>query len=320
MNIVYFGSGAFGLPTLEALAAEHTIAAVVTQPDRKAGRGGKLTPTPVGAWAAEHLPGIPLLKPDRVGQPDIRDQVRAFAADATDLAWVVIAFGQKLPPDLLDGRFAVNLHASLLPRWRGAAPINAAIVAGDVETGNTVITLADKMDAGLILGRSRRPIEPTQTFAELHDLLAQDGPEVVKSVLNRHAARTLEPEKQDDSLVTLAPKFGRTDAVIDFRDPADISRCRINGYSPRPGVTVSFRGEPLKLIRADSQQLDVALSPTSEPGSITDPERGLVACAPGTALRLIDVQPPGKKPMPWADFAHGRSVSADDRLEQPPAT
>jgi methionyl-tRNA formyltransferase len=312
VNIVYFGSGAFGLPTVEALAAEHAITAVVTQPDRKAGRGGKMTPTPIGAWADEHLPGVPLLKPEKVGEPEIRDRVRAFEADA----WVIIAFGQWLPPELLTDRFAINLHASLLPRWRGAAPINAAIVAGDTETGNSVITLARKMDAGLVLGQSRRPVEPTQTFAELHDLLALDGPELVGDVLARHASGTLEPVTQDESRVTLAPKFGRTDAAIDLRDPAEISRCKVNGYSPRPGVTVSFRGEALKLLRADSQGLDGA----SEPGEIVDPSRGLVACGPGTALRLIDVQPAGRKPMPWVDFARGRSVDVGDRIEPPPVT
>jgi len=310
VNIVYFGSGAFGLPTLEALAAEHTITAIVTQPDRKAGRGGKLTPTPVGAWAAEHLPGVPLLKPGRVGEPETRARVRAFPGDA----WVVIAFGQRLPAALLADRFAVNLHASLLPRWRGAAPINAAIVAGDSETGNSVITLAEKMDAGLVLGQSRRPIEPTQTFAELHDLLAQDGPDLVSGVLDRHAAGTLDPITQDEPHVTLAPKFSRDDAVIDLAGPADACRCRINGYSPRPGVTVGIRDQPLKLLRADSQQTDV----NAPPGEIIDTADGLVMCAPGSALRLLEVQPPGKKPMPWADFARGRSVELGERLTEPP--
>ena len=145
MDLVFFGSGAFGLPTLQRLAHAHRVTAIITQPDRKAGRGARLTPTPIGAWAAEHLPHVPLLKPGRVSDPESLEQVRAFPADA----WVVIAYGQKLSPALLADRFAINLHASLLPRWRGAAPINWAILQGDSQTGNSVITLADRMDAGV---------------------------------------------------------------------------------------------------------------------------------------------------------------------------
>ncbi len=316
MNIIYFGSGAFGLPTLTALAQQHTITAVVTQPDRKAGRGKSLTPTPIAAWAAEHLPDTPIYKPENVNEPQVRDQIRAHNAGDPDLAWVIIAFGQKLSPELLADRFSMNLHASILPRWRGAAPINAAIVAGDAETGNSVITLADRMDAGLILGQSRRPIEPTQTKADLEELLAADGPDLVLDVLARHESRTLEPSKQNESLVTLAPKMSKSDGRIDFRDDADICRCKVNGYSPWPSVTVCYNDQPLKILRADSQQRDGA----DPPGTIIDEKSGLIACAPGTALRAIEVQPPGKKPMPWADFARGRSVQKGDTLTQPPAT
>src|SRR3954470_7570205 len=131
MDLVYFGSGAFGLPTLEALARRHAIRAVVTQPDRPAGRGGAVTPTPVAAWAKEHLGSVPLLKPERVNTEEMVAAIRGAPA----AAWVVIAFGQKLGRSLLAERFAINLHASLLPRWRGAAPINAAVLAGDREIG-----------------------------------------------------------------------------------------------------------------------------------------------------------------------------------------
>jgi methionyl-tRNA formyltransferase len=193
MRIVFLGSGAFGLPTLQHLAARHTVVGVVTQPDKPAGRGSKLTPTPIGAWAAEHLPGTPLIKPEKINTPEVRDLVRSWECDA----WVVIAFGQKLGPTLLADRFAINLHASLLPRWRGAAPINHAILAGDTVTGNSVITLADRMDAGLVLGQSRRPIEPAQTTGELHDLLATDGPALVEQVLAEHAASRSEVDGRD---------------------------------------------------------------------------------------------------------------------------
>jgi methionyl-tRNA formyltransferase len=312
VNIVFFGSGAFGLPTLGALGERHTLTAIVTQPDRPAGRGKTLTPTPVGAWAASHRPDLPLYKPDNANEPAVRNAIRAHHADA----WVIIAFGQKLAPDLLADRFAINLHASLLPRWRGAAPINAAILAGDRETGNSVITLADRMDAGLVLGQSHRPIEPTQTAGDLHDLLAEDGPGVVLHVLGAHADGTLDPVTQEESRVTLAKKMKKSDGRIDFRDDADLCRCRVNGYSPWPGVTVGLRDQPLKILRADHAPRDDA----ETPGTIIDPASGVVACAPGTALRLLEVQPAGKKPMPWGDFARGRGVQAGEQFTDPPAT
>lgn len=302
MDVVFFGSGAFGLPTLQRLASEHRVTAVVTQPDRKAGRGARLTPTPIGAWGREHL-DAPLLKPERVGEPDIVEQVRAYPADA----WVIIAYGQKLPPALLEDRFAINLHASLLPRWRGAAPINWAILEGDAETGNSVITLADRMDAGLVLGQSRRPIEPSQTTGELHDLLAADGPDLVLSVLADHASGRVQSSEQDESLVTHARKLSKGDATLCFAWPAERCRNRIHGLNPWPGVVVQCDGDPLKLLRAEAVDLD----PESElaPGRFVDQRGGIVACGDGSALRLIEVQPSGKRAMPWADFARGRSLA-----------
>ncbi|MFZ2873419.1 MAG: methionyl-tRNA formyltransferase [Phycisphaerales bacterium] len=306
MKVVFLGSGAFGLPTLEHLARTHQVTGVVTQPDRPAGRGGKVTPTPVGAWAEAHLAGTPLLKPERINTPLDTDALRALEADA----WVVIAFGQKLGKALLAERFAINLHASLLPKWRGAAPINAAILAGDLRTGNSVITLADRMDAGLILGASERVIEPTATAGELHDLLASDGPALVERVLQSHVSGTLVPTVQEEPLVTLAPKLSRADAWVDFTQHADDCRRRINGLSPWPGVTVEFRGQPLKLLRAGSAG-DVALGP---PGSIIDPLRGVVRCAAGTGLTLLEVQPAGRKPCSWRDFANGQRLGPEELL------
>jgi methionyl-tRNA formyltransferase len=306
MDVVFFGSGAFGLPTLAALAERHQVRAVVTQPDRPAGRGGALTPTPVGAWAAEHLSGVPLLKPQKVNDAAVMRQIRSFES----AAWVVIAFGQKLGRELLDGVFAINLHASLLPRWRGAAPINAAVLAGDARTGNSVITLADRMDAGAVLGQSERPIEPLRTAGELHDLLAADGPALVLTVLERHASDALRPRAQDESLVTLAPKLSKTDGWVDFSQSAESCCRRIHGLTPWPGVTVRFRGEPLKLLRVRP----VAASGGGPAGGLLDPTQGIVACAPGDALALVEVQPAGKRPMSWIEYARGHRPTAGEIL------
>lgn len=306
MNLAFLGSGAFGLPTLQSLARDHSILAVVTQPDRPAGRGKELTPTPIAAWTAANLTGVPLLKPADINAPASTAELHALAAGAD--AWVIIAFGQKLGRALLApiGDRAVNLHASLLPRWRGAAPINAAILAGDDHTGNSVITIADRMDAGLILGQSRRGIDPAATAGELHDLLAADGPALVAKVLADMARGSTHPVTQDESLVTKAPKLSRADARIDLSLPADHCRRRINGLSPWPGVTVQLQARPLKLLRASMEQS--APSHSQQPGMLLDAAEGLVACGNGSCLRLLEVQPAGGRPMPWRDFARGRTL------------
>jgi methionyl-tRNA formyltransferase len=313
MRIVFFGSGEFGLPTLRALRERHEVVAVVSQPDRPAGRGGKLTPTPIAAYALESMPGVPLVREEDVNVPEVRERVRGFAADA----WVVIAFGQKLSKELLDGKFAINLHGSLLPRWRGAAPINRAILAGDAEAGNSVITLAERMDAGLVLGESRRRVPPEMTAGELHDALSADGPEVVLRVLSERAAGTERGVSQDAALVTKAAKLSRADGWVDFSQSAEECRRRINGLSPWPGVSVKFRGEPFKLVRGVTGVVTGVVGAgrggLEVTGSIVDPEQGLVATSDGV-LKLLEVQPPGKRAMSWGDFARGARVKAGEVL------
>ncbi len=302
MRLVFFGSGAFGQPSFEFLARQHTVLAVVTQPDRPAGRGSQLSPTPIAAWAADALPHVPLHRPPSVADSDVIAHLRALDADA----FIVIAFGQKLGPNLLADRFAINLHASLLPRWRGAAPINAAILAEDTETGNSVITLASRMDAGLILGQSTRPIEPHVTAGELHDLLASDGPALIARVLDAHATHTLHPREQDESIVTLAPKLRREDAWVDFNALARQARSRIHALTPWPGVAISIDSAQLKILRAKSHDTHTDQSIETTPGMLLDPDRGLIACAHRSALELLEVQPAGKKPMTWQQFRLGK--------------
>lgn len=310
MDLVFMGSGAFGVPTLRSLASKHRIRGIVTQPDRPAGRGTQLTPTPIAEFAASELAGIPILKPEKVNSPDVVSTVRAFNCPT----YVVIAFGQKIGKALLDGVFSINLHASLLPRWRGAAPINAAILAGDRTTGNSVITLADKMDAGLILGQSRRDIDPLITAGELHDLLSADGPALVEDVLSRHASNALAPITQDESLVTIAPKMAKTDGWIDFAQGAEACRCRVHGLTPWPGVTVQLHpsgpdspAEQMKLIRVQP----VDRRSEQPPGRLIDAADGIIACAGDRSLRLIDVQPAGKRAMKWPDYARGRRIAPE---------
>lgn len=306
MRLVFLGSGAFGLPTLEHLAQHHGVCAVVTQPDKPAGRKRALTPTPIGAWAGEHLPSTPLLKPTDINEPAVRDEVRAFDADA----WVILAFGQKLSVALIEGIFAINLHASLLPRWRGAAPIHRAVEAGDAVTGNSVITIAQRMDAGAVLGRSERPIRPEATTGELHDLLAQDGPALIERVLRQHAEGTLVHEEQDESLVKRARKMTKAEGTTDFSLPAEACRAKIHAFNPWPSVTVMLDGYALKLHRAKA----TGAHTDQDPGTIIDAHSGRVACAGGTVLELVEVQPANKPAMAWEAFANGHDVSTGDRL------
>ncbi len=307
MKLVFLGSGAFGLPTLEQLAREHEIAAIVSQPDRPAGRNRRLTPTPIAAWAIENLPGVTLMRVENVNDPGVARELRWLGADA----WVVIAFGQKLSRSLLEGVFAINLHASLLPRWRGAAPINHAILAGDIETGVSVITLADRMDAGLVLGQYKRASDPAMTAGELHDALAADGPGLVSRVLDEHARGALAPVEQDESRVTVAGKLNKSDGRVDFAATAEECRRRIHGLTPWPGVTVTLSGEQVKLLRVES----AGVESDQEPGTLIDPAAGVVAAGAGSALRLITVQPAGRPAMGWTDFARGRKLSTGMKLE-----
>ncbi|MDX2148346.1 MAG: methionyl-tRNA formyltransferase [Planctomycetota bacterium] len=339
MRVVFLGSGEFGLPTARAIAREHQLLAIVSQPDKPAGRGGQLTPTPISAWAASEHPGVPCIKPADVNAPEIVAQVRAFKPDA----FVVIAFGQKLGGPLLADIPAINLHASRLPRWRGAAPINWAILAGDSHTGNSVITLAQRMDAGLILAQSERRIDPVLTTGELHDLLSADGPELVLRVLAELArdpvAALSRGAAQDPALVTHARKLSKDDAWIDLNASAEDCRRRVHGLNPWPGVSVTFRGEPLKVLRvgvhdspaggappgdgASNRVGDrdpnavVARSNGAEPGVIFDADLGLVACARGV-LQLRDVQAPGKRAMAWGDFSRGLRVRSGEILTGAP--
>ncbi len=304
MNIILFASGAFAIPSLDALAARHHIPLIVTQPDRPAGRGLHLAPNPLAAHAAAHHPSIPILKTADASAPPDLLQLRDAHADA----FVVIAFGQKLSAELLHDRFAINLHASLLPRWRGAAPIHHAILAGDAQTGNSVITLANRMDAGLILAQAARPIPHTITTSELHDALATEGAPLILDTLANFERDTLNPRTQDEKLVTPAPKISRGLAHIDpATQPADLCRRIVNALSPRPGVAANLGPHPLKLLRAASP----ATTSQSPPGSLFNPAEGLVACAERSTLQLLDVQPPGKPPMPWPDFARGRALTPD---------
>ncbi|MCP3903144.1 MAG: methionyl-tRNA formyltransferase [Planctomycetes bacterium] len=299
MRLVFFGSGAFGLPTLRHLMREHEVALVIAQPDRPAGRRRTVTPTPVAAFARDH--GLPVLTPPNVNEPAVLAVIRALSTDA----WVVIAYGQKLSNELLADRFVINLHGSILPKYRGAAPINRAMMDGERETGVSVITVVERMDAGDVLAVRRTPIDPMETAGELHDRLAELGPEAVGETLDAHAAGMLAGQPQDHALATKAPKMSRDDGTVRFDQTAAAVRCRVHGLTPWPGCTVRVGEATLKLLRVSDEPECAGDGPAGE--ILAD---GRVRCAPG-AVRLLSVQPPGKKAMTFDAYRRGHRVPDD---------
>ena len=308
MRIVFLGSGAFGIPTLEALAVRHEVVAVVSQPDKPAGRGKTLTPTPIAARAAEL--GIPVLKPADVNEASMREAVRGYGADA----WVVIAFGQKLSRELLEGVFAINLHGSLLPAYRGAAPIQRAVMDGCAETGVSVISLAERMDAGLVYATRARAIGARETSDEVHDQLSLLGPEAIEWVLARHAAGSLAGAVQDESRATRARKLSKAEATVDLAEvDARTARARINGLNSWPGCTVLVGELQAKLLRVEE-----CLDAGAQPGVLG--ADGVVRTRSG-AIRILEIQPVGGRGMPMAEFLNGRPklVGAEIRPFTPAA-
>lgn len=319
MRIIFLGAGEFGLPTLKRLHEAHDVVQVVTQPDRPAGRKQQLTPTAIGAWA--DVQGLPVIKTDSANDSTIVDSLRLLKADVA----VVIAFGQKLSPQLIEALapLVVNLHASLLPRYRGAAPINWAIIRGEKETGLSVISLAQRMDGGLIYAQSRTAIGHTETAGELHDRLSLMGPALIDQVLLQMNAGTLQGQTQDESLATRAPKFSKADSAIDFDQSPDDVRCRVHGMTPWPGAQAIWvqRGEAAGEEEATKQQMLFIRRVSSEeshntsqpPGTIL--ESGRVAVRGGT-IQLLQVQLPGGRALPITDFLRGHAMRPGDVLRK----
>lgn len=308
LKIIFAGSGEFGLPTLKALAeANHTLVQIISQPDRPAGRGRKLTPTAIAQYALDHF--LPLIR-----TPKIADE----SLPPADVM-VVIAFGQKIPDPLVHHPRlgSINLHASLLPRHRGAAPINYAMLAGETTTGNSVIRLAQKMDAGPILAQSHLTIGDTETAGELHDRLAADGPSLVLRVLEQLATHTATETPQDESLATLAPKLSRETATLDFSRPAAELARKINALSPWPGCRV-------RILDADGHEKSRATLTRAacisnetfsrwQPGEIS--LYGPITAGDGQAIDILQIQPEGKRTMPLSDFRNGHPWHPGMRLE-----
>jgi methionyl-tRNA formyltransferase len=320
MRIVFIGTGDIGVPTLRALrrSHKHHLAGVVTQPDKPAGRAQRIEPPPIKkaltsgttsprrASLSRALAGkVSILQPERIKDPQAIDEIRSLQPDAI----VVMAYGQILPRDLLEipPIACLNLHASLLPRWRGAAPIQAAIAAGDRETGITVMYMAEDLDTGDILLQRKIDISPADTCGALHNRLAQIAPDALFDAFAMLAKGSAPRIPQDNALATYAPKLTRDDGRIDWYEPAQVIERKIRAFNPWPGAFTPLTtksGKQLKLKIFFASVVDLS----GAPGEILRSEKELVIAAGKDALSLHEVQAEGKRRMSATDFLHGHAL------------
>jgi methionyl-tRNA formyltransferase len=310
VRIVFLGSGSFAIPCFEALLeAGHEVLALVAQPDREKGRGQALAPPPTKPVAQRR--GVPVLQFRRVREPEAQEALRRLAPDLQ----VVVAFGQILPRSVIDiaPRGTVNVHASLLPRLRGAAPIQWAIATGETETGVTTMLIDEGLDTGPTLLARATPIGPEETAAELEPRLARMGAEVLLSTVRGLADGAVHPVAQDHARATLAPLLKKDDGRIDWSLPATTIAHRARGFHPWPGAFTMHDGRRLKALRV--RPVDVA-GPSDDGGTVVSvgPDGVLVACGDGTSLRLVEVQPESRRAMPAAAWAAGARLRPGDRL------
>lgn len=308
MRVVFMGTPESAVPTLaRCLADGHEVVAVWTQPDRPAGRGGKLRPSPVKEFALAH--GIAVHQPDRIKTPDA---AALFAAHQADVA-VVVAYGRILPPAFLRApqRGCINVHFSLLPKYRGAAPVNWAIIRGECETGVTTMLMDEGLDTGPILLQRATPIGEEETAPELMARLAEMGAELLSETLQR--LDQLEPQPQKEAEASFAPLLKREDGLIDWTADATTIERRVRGLQPWPNAFTSFRGQRWIIWRARAEATPKA---HRLPGEIVEAtgDRLVVACGEGTALRLIEVQPEGRRRMGARDLINGARIAVGERV------
>jgi methionyl-tRNA formyltransferase len=296
IRIVFMGSPDFAVPTLQAIANHYPVVGVVTQPDRPAGRGRKLLAPPVKVLA-QGL-GIPIVQPEKLRTDTaVKDQLRAWAPTVI----IVAAFGQILKTDVLTMAplGCINVHASLLPRWRGVSPIQAALIHGDAETGVTIMKMDEGIDTGAILEKRAIAIEPEETGGTLFDKLAHLGAELLIETLPDYLTGKISPQPQGDSPTPYVTMIQKSDGKLDFTEPADTLVRKIRAYSPWPGAFTQFAGKPLKIHAA------YAVSKNALPGAFTN-YRGLPAIGTTQGILVItNLQLAGKKPMPGETFLRG---------------
>lgn len=303
MKIIFAGTPDFSVPTLQILlATEHTVCAVYTQPDRAAGRGRKLQASPVKKVAVEA--GIPVVQPKNFKYSSDLDVLKGFDADLM----IVVAYGLLLPQVLLDipKLACINIHASLLPRWRGAAPIQRALMAGDDETGVTIMNMVLKLDAGAILHKERCAIGVEDTASQLHDRLSILGAKGLKAVLPALEAEHLTAIEQDQSLVTYAHKLSKSEANLDWSQSAEKLALTVRGLNSWPVAQTSYQDKILRIWQAEAVATDSKIAP----GVVVYSENLYMDVGTGDGLlRLHEIQLPGGKRMPVEAFLNAHKIS-----------
>jgi methionyl-tRNA formyltransferase len=317
MKITYLGSGKFGLECLNALEqSSHSLDLIVTQPPHGAGRGRKQTPTPVAHWADSH--SMPFIETDNVNAPPAIEKIAAYQPDVI----VVIAFGQKIGNQLINlpPKGAINVHASLLPKYRGAAPINWAIIKGEKKTGISIISLAETMDAGDILAQAATDIGADETAGELHDRLARIAAPLLIRTIDHIADGTAVYGRQDHYKATLAPKLKKSDGFLNFNEPAEMLQRKIQGFWPWPGASAIYISKktkkPLRITIAMAKVVPASNPADLPPGTLD--ENFNVICG-RDALKITKIKPTGSRLMHFRDFVNGHQTKAGDsfiKIEQ----
>ncbi len=311
MRVVFLGTDRFGIPTLESILGSdvHELVGVATGPDKLAGRGRKMQPTPVRKYVRENSPSTPILMPERLKDPTFHEQLRALKPDVA----VVVAF-KILPPEVfgLPKYGTLNVHPSLLPKYRGPAPLNWTLINGDTETGVSVIRITEQVDAGGVLLQTHHTLDLYETSRDLAVRLAPIGGEMILEAIAGLEKGGLAPIPQDEASVTKAPKLSKEDGLLDWSHPALTLHNRARGVTPWPGAYTTLHDKQLKIF--STSPLDQA---SGNPGTIVEADdktgRLVIACGEG-ALKINEVQLQGKKRMRVSDFLRGYKISVGERV------
>lgn len=304
LRLAFMGSPEFSIPTLKALIdVGHDVVSVYTQPPKPAGRGHKETPCPVHAWAESN--NLDVKNPRSLRDPSVQNEFSKLNLDVA----IVIAYGLILPREVLNAPRlgCLNVHASLLPRWRGAAPIQRALIAGDSETGVGIMKMDEGLDTGPVLAEARTPISDDETASSLHDRLSEMGAELMVNTLGKYNSGELVPIDQSTDGVTYAEKLSRNESKMDFSEPAEMLERKVRALNPWPGTWFEIDGTRIKVMAAE-----VVQGLNGPIGTVLDDDLA-IACGE-KAIRPIDLQRPGKGKMARADFLRGFPIHAGTKL------
>jgi methionyl-tRNA formyltransferase len=312
MRLVFLGTPEFAIPSLKSLVqGGHNVLAVFTQPDRPKGRGNRLSESPVKIAAREL--GLAVHQPERIRRPEIVDALRSLESDLM----VVVGYGQIIPQAIIDlPQYGIlNVHGSLLPKYRGAAPIQWAIANGETETGVTIMQIDAGLDTGDMLLKAALSIGPEETAPELSARLAPLGAQLLVEALDRMQAGRICREKQNDAEATYAPILKKEDGRIDWQRPAVQIYNRLRGFTPWPAAYTSFRGQPLHILEAKPLESAATAQANRVPGLLRiDKHRLFAVCGHDTELELLELQPAGRKRMSAGSFLNGYEISENERL------